>query len=171
MDTKKKFEEAAENLGINEEMSEQEEFDLVTGFLKAAEDLSNRTKVIVIQRNGKKFFKFRIRAISEHEMNAARKKATSYMANPKNKKLPPIEKDHNYVDFKSYLIYLATVDEDKAKLWDNPELKNKFDVMEGYNLVDKVLLPGEKDDIIEVIDELIGYSDDEYSNDIDIAKN
>lgn len=170
MTTNKKVEEAAENLGINEEMTQEEEFDLVTGFLKAAETLSEETKTYKVRRGKKVLFSFRLHALSEPEMKQALKKSTTYMPNPKGKRLPPIEKERDQVKYNSYIIYLATVDEDRAKIWDNPELKQKLGVMESYELIDKVLRPGDKDEVINLIDELCGYGEDDLS-DIDIAKN
>ena len=170
MEKNKKVAEATEALGIDENLSEDEEFDLISGFLKAADSLAEMTKNIVIRRQGKTLLKFRIRPISELDMKSAKKKATTYMPNPNNKKLPAIVKDRDEVVYNSYIIYLATVPEDRAQLWDSRDLRAKLGVDEGYELVDKVLLPGEKDAIIEQIDELCGYGDS-VTNDIDTAKN
>ena len=88
-----------------------------------------------------------------------------------------VESDRDPVVYESYLIYLATVEEDKKKYWDNQKLKDKFDVMQGYELVDKVLLPGEKDAVIDQINILSGYNLDEDEDegvprdDTEIAKN
>jgi hypothetical protein len=59
------------------------------------------------------------------------------------------------------LIHTATVDEDKAKLWDNKKLWDRLNVLSGIDVIDKVLLPGEKDAVIEKINEISGYAEDE----------
>ena len=167
----KKYEEAVEALGVNENMSTEEEFDLLSGFLKAAENITENTKKIEVRDNGKLLFTFRIHAVTAEDIKAAKKKATSFMPNPVNKKLPPIEKDVDKVTYQSFLIYLATVEADKEKIWENPELKSKFGVMEGYELIDKVFPSGKKQQILTIIDILSGYDDEEPADDIDTAKN
>lgn len=156
----KKYEEAVEALGLDEDMSAEEEFDIMEGFLKAAEMVESATKKIEIKRNGKLLLRFRVRAVTGPDMRRAQKAATSYIPNPKMKKLK-VESDRDPVIYESYLIYLATVEEDKKKYWDNQKLKEKFDVMQGYELIDKVLLPGEKDAVLDQINILSGYNIDD----------
>ena len=166
-----KQQEAAETLAIKEDMSVEEEIDYISGFLKAAEMIEETTKTILIKRNGVSLFSFKIHALTEEEMIKARKMATTYMPNPKSKKLPPIEKEIDSALGKSCLIYLATVDEDKKKLWDNKTLKDKLNFIgTGYEMIDKVLLPGEKSNIIDVIDTLSGFDEDEIDT-TEAAKN
>ena len=62
--------------------------------------------------------------------------------------------------FRSWLIYTATVDEDRAKLWDNKQAQQAFNVLQGVDLIDSVLLSGEKDRIIDRINEISGYGDE-----------
>lgn len=156
----KKYEEAVEALGLDEDMSAEEEFDIMEGFLKAAEMVETATKKIEIKRNGKLLLRFRVRAVTGPDMRRAQKAATSYIPNPKMKKLK-VESDRDPVIYESYLIYIATVEEDKKKYWDNQKLKEKFDVMQGYELIDKVLLPGEKDAVLDQINILSGYNIDD----------
>lgn len=170
----KKVQEAQELLNVDELTTKEEEFDLIEGFLKAVENVEQTIKTIRIERDGKLFFAFHIHPISAEDMRTAQKVATSYIPDPRSKKLPKIEKDRDRVAYESYLIYLATTDEDKAKLWDNADLKKKFNVLENYRLIDKALLPGEKDSIIDVINSISGYdgnSIDGELDDIEIAKN
>ncbi len=173
-----KQEKARETLGMPDNLSTEEDIDYIAGFLKAAEMIENSVKTVRIERKGQLLFTFKVHALSEQDMSDARKMATTFMRNPRGKKLPPIEKEFNSALANSCIIYLATVDEDKKRLWDNQKLKEKLDVIgTGYELIDKVLLPGEKSAVIDVIDDLCGYSgddeldSDEADNDIDIAKN
>lgn len=170
-----KLQEAQEAIGVDTEaMSTEKEFDLVSGFLKAAEMITEQTQKIDITYDGKLLFSFHVHAVTAQDIKRARKKATTYMPNPVNKKMPAIEKDVDKATYQSYLIYLATVDADRMKIWDNPDFKTKFNVMEGYELIDKVLPSGRKQQILDAIDTLSGYgADDDYEemDDIDTAKN
>ena len=59
--------------------------------------------------------------------------------------------------YRSQLIYEATVDEDREKIWDNRAAWNKLNVLNGIDLVEVVLKAGEKDAILEKLDEISGY--------------
>ena len=145
--------------GIPENMTAEAEFDLVEGFLKAVEFKTDEENIknIEIRRNGKHFFSFRVHPLSEADLQKAKKSATTYMPNPAGKQFPAIEKATSKVVYNSNVIYLATVEEDKKQLWDNKELQNKLGVMMGYELIDKALMAGEKDMIIDVIEGISGY--------------
>ena len=52
------------------------------------------------------------------------------------------------------------MDEDRKKLWDNRKAQEALDVLSGVDMIDAVLLSGEKDRIIDVINEISGYDDD-----------
>lgn len=174
MDKEKKVAEAKEALGIDENFTQEEEFDYISGFLKAAEVFEEIEKTVEIRRAGELLLKFNVHPYSIKDIDAAKKKATTYGKNPRGPKYPNIVKSYNQDVAESYLIYLSTCDADRAKYWDNPKFKERFDVMEGYELIDKVLLPGEKQNIIQLLDTLGGYDEDneqEETNDIDIAKN
>ena len=154
---KEKVTAAQELLNVDELTTNEEEFDLVEGFLKAVENIEETTTPIEIRRDKKLFFKFNIHPITAEDMRTAQKKATTYIPDPRSKKLPKIEKDRNKAIYQSYIVYLATCKEDKAKLWDNPELKAKFGVMEGFELIALGLLSGEIESILDKIDEISGF--------------
>lgn len=157
MATKEKVKEAQELLNVDELTTQEEEFDLVEGFLKAAENIEETFTPIEIRRDKKLFFKFKIHPITAEDMRTAQKKATTYVADPRSKRLPKIEKERNKAIYQSYLVYLATCEKDKEKLWDNPTLKAKFGVMEGFELIAIGLLSGEIDSILDKIDEISGF--------------
>ena len=67
---------------------------------------------------------------------------------------------------------MATVDEDREKLWDNKQVwealrKRGFQIMNGLDVIEYSLKAGEKDRVLEVIDEISGYD----SNLEEVAKN
>lgn len=145
-----------------QETVEATEYDLLKGLLEAAnykEDESLQKK-IEIKRNGKLLFSFRVRPLSEEDVRLARKKSTVYMPNPADKKLPAIEKEVNYFTLRSWSIYLATLEEDRNKIWDNPAVKEKFDVIQGVEMIDILLTGGEKSAVTDIIDEISGYDMD-----------
>ena len=67
--------------------------------------------------------------------------------------------------FRSLLIYTATINEDRAKLWDNKAALEAYNILNNPEIIDKVLLAGEKDRIIDIIEEISGYGNDEDDKD------
>lgn len=68
----------------------------------------------------------------------------------------------------------ATVEKDRAKLWDNKQiweaLNNKgLQIMNGLDVIEYSLKSGEKEKVIEEIDKLSGY--DSNDNLEEVAKN
>ncbi|PZM62243.1 phage tail assembly chaperone [Paenibacillus dendritiformis] len=147
------------------------ETDILRGLLEAATDTQQDRKVIEIARKGKVFFRFSIRPLSEEEYNTCRDKATKYK---KNRRLGGIKmpEDTDAARYRSFLIYEATVPEDQKKVWNNKAAWDQLNVLSGVQLIDKVLLPGEKEAVIEQIDRLSGYDlDDEGEEAEDVVKN
>ena len=146
-------------------MSEE---DLINGLLEAADyDTSeDAMQPIEIRRNKKLFFTFRIRPLSEKEMMSLRKQCTKMYNNPAGKHLPKIEGDLDIAKFRCRKIYAATVDEDRAKTWDNPKVKAALkakgkDIIENWEIIEATLMGGEKYAVSDAIDNLSGYGDDE----------
>ena len=162
--------ESAENKA---ELKEKE-YDLVAALMEAAafrEDEDLITEVD-IKRNGKFLFSVRVRPIGDDEAKAARKKATKYMPNPQNRKLPPIEKEFNANMFNSLIIYTATVEEDRAKIWGNKAIMDKFNLVEPYESVNVLLTVGEKSELVDTIIGISGMDvDDEEVSTEEYVKN
>ena len=81
---------------------------------------------------------------------------------------------YTHLKYRSSLSYNATVAEDKEKLWDNKSVQEGLrrkgkHIINALDVIEAVLLPGEKERILEVIDELSGYGSE--SAQIDTAKN
>ena len=77
-------------------------------------------------------------------------------------KLP---EETNSVKYRDALIYTATIEEDRKKLWDNKKvwesLRDKgLQIMNGLDVIEYCLKAGEKDKILECIDALSGYETD-----------
>ncbi|WCF07097.1 hypothetical protein NDS46_22585 [Paenibacillus thiaminolyticus] len=161
-----------DNEPIQSETLLANETDILRGLLDAAASTEGERQVIEIARKGKVFFRFGIRPLAEAEYNACRDKATKYK---KNRRLGGIKMpdDTDTARYRSYLIYEATVSEDQQKVWNNKAAWDQLNVISGVQLIDKVLLPGEKDAIIEQIDRLSGYDldDDESSEAEEVVKN
>lgn len=133
------------------------EDQLLRGLLEAAEDRENEETEIEIARKGRVYFKFRIRPLTEKESNRCNDLATKYV----RKRGIRIAEDMDMAKYRSLLIHTATVEEDRAKVWDNKAVWEKLNVLSGIDAIDKVLLPGEKEAVINKINEISGFSDDD----------
>lgn len=140
------------------------EGDILKGMLAAAQFQKDESKTIEIARGGATYFKFRIRPLTEAEYEKCRKKHTKYVRNKQlGIKMP---EDTNQVKYRSELIYTATVEEDRKKMWDNKQLWKGLedaglgDVLTGTDAIDLVLMPGEKAAIVEQIDQISGFEND-----------
>lgn len=64
------------------------------------------------------------------------------------------------------MIYNATIAEDQEKLWDNKQVQEALrrrgkHIINALDVIDAVLLPGEKENVLTVLDELSGYDTEE----------
>lgn len=150
------------------------EYNLVAALLEAAgyredEDLIT---TVEIKRAGKFLFEVNIRPIGNDETKAARKKATKMMPNPQNRKLPPIEKEFDSGLFNSLIIYYATTEEDKAKIWGNAAIMDKFNLVNPWESIDILLTIGEKTALSDKVVEISGMDlDDDEVTDEEYVKN
>lgn len=133
---------------------------LLRGLIEASKEKDSESayKRVQIRRNGVLKFEFRIRPVSEKESLACHDHATKFA--PRKRGQPKREIETNQALFRSWLIYTATVNEDRAKTWDNKKAQQALNVIQGAEMIDVVLLSGEKDRIIDLINEISGYSDD-----------
>lgn len=155
---------------VDEELIEKEstqeeilmnESDILKGLLEAGkfkDDESNYCP-IQIRRSGKLLFSFRIRPLSEDEIQTCYKNATRY-SKPKQYGAPKKAIETDRTKLRANLIYTATVDEDREKVWNNKRALDAFNVLSGVDLIDMVLLAGEKDLICDNIDEISGFNSD-----------
>lgn len=145
------------------------EYDLVTSLLSAMDyqsDEENITEAEIV-RHKQFYFSVHLHPISDNQIRTARKKATVYMANPNGKKLPPIEKEVNSSKLKSWVIYLATTDEDQEKIWGNKDVKAKAGLMENWESIDVLLTAGEKSRLFDLVLQISGLDDDLESEEMD----
>ena len=139
------------------------EEDFIQGLIAAAEFPSEETQRIDIVRKGRLLFAFHIRPLSSQEYDKCKKKHTKYVRNKQlGMKLP---EDTDRVKYQSAVIYEATVDEDRRKLWDNRKVWDAINakedrIMNGLDVIEYSLKAGEKDKVIEAIDKLSGYEMD-----------
>jgi hypothetical protein len=155
----------------NKTMIRANEDDFIQGLIAAADFVTDETQRIEIVRDGKLYFAFTIRPLSSEEYDQCKKKHTKYVRNKQlGMKLP---EDTNRVKYQSAIILAATVNEDKEKLWNNKKvweaLINKgLQIMSGLDVIEYTLKAGEKDKILEAIDKLSGYEDNNIE---EVAKN
>ena len=140
---------------------------LLRGLIEAGteKDSESAYKRVQIRRNKVLKFEFRIRPVSEEESLTCHEQATKFA--PRKRGQPKRAIETNEAQFRSWLIYTATVDEDRMKTWDNKQAWQAFNVLRGVDMIDAVLLSGEKDRVIDLINEISGYSEDTE----EIAKN
>lgn len=156
----------------DEEFTEEEtgnqirlfEGDILKGMLAAAQFQKEETQEIIVARGGVDYFAFHIRPLTEEEYEKCRSKHTKYVRNKQlGIKMP---EDTNSVKYRSELIYCATTEADRKKTWDNRQLwsaleqKTGKDILTGTDVIDLVLMPGEKAAIVDKIDLLSGYNGD-----------
>ncbi|MCL2215393.1 MAG: hypothetical protein FWB91_00100 [Defluviitaleaceae bacterium] len=147
----------------NEPMTQEEvlmnEDEILAGLLEMTKSDDESTyRMVEIARNGKKLLQFRVRPLSEEESQQCHRNATKYARSKPGQPKIPIETDG--ARYRSYMIYAATVDEDKAKVWDNPKIKQARNVLDSIDLIDLVLLAGEKARVLMLIDEISGFAEE-----------
>lgn len=156
---------------ILEDMKENED-DYLRGLLEAADDAEEEEKELCVSRKGRVFFKFRIHSLSDEKLHDIRKKYTLYEKNRRTGSKVAVGMDTPRL--RSSIIYNATVGENGNKIWDDVTVqeglrrKGKV-IINALDVIDAVLLPGEKDMILEAIDELSGFNNDESN--VEKAKN
>ena len=136
------------------------ENDILGGLLKAADFRDDPDEIVPIEivRNNVVLITFHIHPLSEDELLACRKKSTTYV---RNKQVgTKVAESVNGAKYRSEAIYLATTDEDRAKIWDNKQVWNKLNVLCGVDVIDAVLKGGEKAAVYEKIEEISGYNED-----------
>lgn len=135
--------------------------------LRALTDQSHHedlTKTIEVSLGSKAKFTFRIRPLSEKEWDKCRERNTKYQKNRRlgGMRLP---ESTDTTGYHSDLIYTATVAEDRAKLWDNKKLWAAVNALTGTDMVDKLIpYAGKKQQIIEQIEQISGYDDEDNYN-------
>lgn len=143
------------------------EFDLVKKLLMAAEYKKDEESIteVEIRRNSAYLFTVHVHPLSDADVRLARKRATTMMPNPQGKKLPPIEKEFNATKFNSWLVYLATTEKDQKRIWGNPAITQKYNLMQPYESVDILLTVGEKKKLVDTVLEISGMGDDDEEED------
>ena len=138
----------------------------ISGVLQAMDTMEEYEPFSVI-RGGKELFSFRVCGLDDEEMEKCRTEATKLV---KNKKLGgmTVPSDFNAAKHNSLLIITATHPDDKKFLWDNKDLQKRAEAVTAWQVVDKVLKPGEKEQVIELIEKLSGYDEDGTA---EVAKN
>lgn len=126
---------------------------LLSGLLEAANYKNDYTKVQIKRGGGPVLFEFRVRPLGEDEIQDCRKRATK-------KGRGNSGDDIDIVALRCYKILTATASEDVDRLWNNPTVKDKLNCLSPVNVIDSVLMAGEKDYICDLIDQISGYGED-----------
>lgn len=132
--------------------------DILSAIMDMAEFAKKEEHEVEIRRNGVIMLRFKIHPLAEEEYTLARKKNTKYKTNKRYGMRTPDEL--NTPRYRSQLVYMATADEDKKRIWDNKDAWEKLGVASGVDMVDSILKAGEKDRILELLDQISGYGED-----------
>lgn len=136
------------------------EEDFIQGLIDASEFSSEETQRIEIIRGNRLYFAFHIHPLCSEEYEKCKKKHTKYVRNKQlGVKMP---EDTNRIKYQSAIIYEATIEEDREKLWDNRRVwdalnQKKDRIINGLDVIECVLKAGEKDKVLDAIDKLSGY--------------
>mgnify|MGYP002518579278 CR=1 FL=1 len=152
-DTEYTEEEAKSVIKANEE-------DFIQGLIDAVGFRDTETQRIEIVRGGKLLFAFRIHPLNADDYNRCREKHTKYVRNKQLGMRFPENTDST--KYRSEIIYQATVKEDREKLWDNKTIwealrDREVQIMGPLDVIEYSLLAGEKDRVLEAIDNLSGF--------------
>lgn len=156
------------------QMEKEDEYDLVTSLLAAAEyqQTPEMIQEVEIRRKGRLYFSVHIHPVSEEDISLARKKASKLYDNPQGKKLPKIRGELDSNLFNSWIIYLATTDEDRDRIWGNAAVMKKYSLTRPAESINYLLIAGEKAQLIDLIfDASRMTDDDEESSEEELAKN
>ena len=138
---------------------EKVESDIVNALMEAGSWRKDETRrEIIIRRNDRDVFTFNIEPVDEDTFRKCRRQ------NTRNKGKRTEELDD--ARFLSQLIFTATTEEDKNRLWRNSAIQKKLNVQTAIDVVNYVLKPGEKTKIAEVIADISGYEDEDTLDDI-----
>lgn len=170
--------------------TESSQEDVLKMLLSAAdykEDASLQEPIVIKRKGVQVLPTFHIRPISQDDTTIAHKKATKWVANPGGRRLPKVEGQTDGSVENDWLIYLATTDEDKEKLWNNPAyikaLQAKFPNIvfargsSGPQMISLLLTFGEKVTLINKIldmsypEDSVDGSDDKEVSQTKFAKN
>lgn len=144
------------------------EYDLTAALLKAAAFKTSEENIteVNITRNGEFLFPLHIHPLSDEDIDLANKKATKYAPHPQGKRYGKIQVGFNKPLSKSWLIYLATTEEDQQLIWGNPALK-AIGVMQPVDAIDKLLMSGDKNKLLNEIATISNIDDDDFADDED----
>lgn len=127
------------------------------GLLKAAaykEDASLREHYTVV-RGGTKLFGFDLRPLSEDEIDSCAEEATTYIENKKWGPVPIPEKTDK-AEYRRRLIAKATPEPDFTRVWGDQAVWDAIGHATHHDAV-RILLPGEVDECIALINRISGY--------------
>lgn len=130
---------------------------LLEGLLRAGAQIESAEGAVLVEiaRNGELLFAFEVRPLTEMEFLECRQKCTIYKRNQGGIRVPV---EFNQGFFRSMIIHTATVPSRTGKkVWDAKQAWERFGVASGIELIDKVLLAGEKDRVYDKIEEISGY--------------
>lgn len=127
----------------------QEETRLINVYRSIKNEAGNNERKVVLS--------FHIHPLSEEEYARCLRAHTKPK---KNRGGVIVSEKTDQSAYRSDLIFLATTVQDRD-IWQNAEALRKLDVATPWQLIDKVLMAGEKAEILNILDEISGYKNDD----------
>lgn len=112
-------------------------------------------------------FSFTVKGIDDKIIERATNESTVYVDTEGNK-LP--EGRVEQVGYRCRVIFEATIDEDKQRVWSNPRVLDDYGTLDPIDVINDALLPGEKIGVFSVIADLSGFSFRNFAEAVDAAK-
>ena len=152
------------------ENRKEAEYDLVQALLMAGEYATADESIteVAIKRGGKFLFAVNIHPIGDQDLRLARKKSTPMKKNKHGRNLPDQSGEIDNVMFKSWVIYLATTEEDQVKIWGNRTVMQRFQCAMPVECIDALLTAGEKAKLFNEILVISGLDDDDDEEEMDM---
>lgn len=139
------------------------EYDLVKSLFMAANYKKAPENIVEIDitQGGRYLFTLHLHPIGDDDVALATKRSTKYKDHPQGKKYGKIEVGRDRAAYKSWLIYLATTEEDQKQIWGNRDIMSTFHLSEPWESVDLMLTVGDKAKLLEKITEISGLDDED----------
>ena len=133
----------------------ENESNILAGVLGAAKEIEDTEVPVVITRNGEEAFRFHVAPQSAEVFEKAGEFGTAYRTDKRGRKFV---ESTSVTKANAYLILRATTKKDRDMIWENKEVREALGEFTAVDVIQRVLLAGEMQAIVELIEELSGYS-------------
>lgn len=144
------------SLEEKEEIRSTEDDTLPALLAFATETTRGENEEVTVKRRSGTVLAFHIHPLLETDYLECRDLATPRTRRSSNNSLG-IPDEMNIPRYRCLLILAATTEEDKKRLWQQPALWSQLGVLNAQDAIERCLRAGEKQRIVQRIDEISGY--------------